>query len=85
MFGFFKQLLIEGWAEKLMSLKVYMMSSYQLLMTFLTSGIQAFQYHLKKCVDRKGGYVKKQTSFCLILLEYLGWPMNFQGKPRISV
>ena len=37
-----------------------MMTSYLLLMIYLTNGIQALQHRLKKCVDRKEDYVKNE-------------------------
>ena len=43
------------WVEK-----VRMMTSYLLLMTFLTKGIQAVQHMEKKCLDLKWVYLKNE-------------------------
>ena len=40
-------------AEKFISWKVHMITSYLLLMNFFNNGIQALQHRWKKCVTRK--------------------------------
>ena len=41
-------------------------------MTFLIHRVQPLQHRWKKCVNRKGDYVEKETSFGLNPWEYLG-------------
>ena len=71
-------LYIQGLAEKFIWWQ-------HMLVSFLTNEIQALQHQWKKCVDRKGDYVEKYTSFSHIPWEYLGQPMNFSAKPCISI
>ena len=45
---------IGGWVEKFLDWKVLMMTSYLLLMTFLTNGIQVLQHRWKNWVTASG-------------------------------
>ena len=49
---------IRVWIEKFIDWKIHMMSSYLLLMDFLTHEIKALQHCWKKCMDCKENMIK---------------------------
>ena len=59
-----------------------MMTSYLLLITFLSNGIHALQQQWKKCVNHEGNQVKKMNP---IPCDYHGQPMNFSINLHIHL
>ena len=60
------------------------MTSYLLLLTFLTEGIQVLQHLFNKCMDSKGIMLRSKLHL-VAFHKYLGQPMTFLADHSVYI